>query len=162
MYGTELSSVPFFYAILHPLIMDPFSQFDWTTFLQQVGTNPFQAMGFFLLNGGWIALVFVILWGVVLCGKNISRTSSIPGRRSSSWQSISRACMNRVRAPWKTCSPISPAHLLQLLDGRMDPREDAGHDLDGVDLHRWPGPIYHPHDTRDARSGRSGHLLAVR
>ncbi|MFZ2804248.1 MAG: hypothetical protein WA001_03420 [Patescibacteria group bacterium] len=44
--------------------MDLFFNFDWTTFLNSVGNNPFQAMLFFFLNGGWIILLLVMLWGV--------------------------------------------------------------------------------------------------
>lgn len=36
---------------------------DWS-FIDNVGDNPFQAMGFFLANGGWIFLVWAIGWGL--------------------------------------------------------------------------------------------------
>ena len=41
--------------------MDELFQFDWS-FIDRVGDNPFQAMLFFFLNGGWIAILFVFLW----------------------------------------------------------------------------------------------------
>ena len=41
--------------------MDELFQFDWS-FIDRVGANPFQAMLFFFLNGGWIAILFVFLW----------------------------------------------------------------------------------------------------
>lgn len=36
---------------------------DWS-FVDRIGDNPFIAMGFFLANGGWVVLLFVILWGI--------------------------------------------------------------------------------------------------
>lgn len=44
--------------------MDEFFNFDWS-FIDQIGDNPFIAMGFFLANGGWVVLVAVISWGCV-------------------------------------------------------------------------------------------------
>lgn len=42
--------------------MDEFFNIDWS-FIDQIGDNPFVAMGFFLANGGWIVLLIVMAWG---------------------------------------------------------------------------------------------------
>lgn len=44
--------------------MEDFFQFDWS-FIDRIGNNPFQAMWFFFLNGGWIAVLGVFLWAAV-------------------------------------------------------------------------------------------------
>lgn len=44
--------------------MEEFFQFDWS-FIDRVGDNPFQAMLFFFINGGWIALVYVFGWASI-------------------------------------------------------------------------------------------------
>lgn len=41
----------------------PFLTFDVDAFLTIAGTNPFWAMGYLFLKGGWIVILFVILWG---------------------------------------------------------------------------------------------------
>jgi len=41
--------------------MDEFFNIDWS-FIDQIGDNPFIAMGFFLANGGWLILLFVFGW----------------------------------------------------------------------------------------------------
>lgn len=45
--------------------MDLLLNFDWDVFLDSVGNNPFQAMWFFFLNGGWIVLLIVMVWGAI-------------------------------------------------------------------------------------------------
>lgn len=42
--------------------MDEFFNIDWS-FIDQIGDNPFIAMGFFLANGGWVVLLVVLAWG---------------------------------------------------------------------------------------------------
>ena len=42
--------------------MDQFFNIDWS-FIDQIGDNPFIAMGFFLASGGWIILLIVLAWG---------------------------------------------------------------------------------------------------
>ncbi len=39
--------------------------FDWTAFIAQIGNNPFQAMFFLLINGGWLILLWFALWVTV-------------------------------------------------------------------------------------------------
>lgn len=45
--------------------MDEFFQFDWS-FVDRVGDNPFQAMLFFLMNGGWLALLIFFSWASIM------------------------------------------------------------------------------------------------
>ena len=44
--------------------MDQLFQIDWS-FVGQVGNNPFQAMLFFFISGGWIIFVLIMLWAVI-------------------------------------------------------------------------------------------------
>lgn len=37
--------------------------FDWESFVVLAGRNPFSAMLYFTMHGGWIVLVWLILWG---------------------------------------------------------------------------------------------------
>lgn len=46
--------------------MDEYLQFDWQTFFDTVGTNPFQAMWFFFSHGGWVIFIAVFLWAIVI------------------------------------------------------------------------------------------------
>jgi len=45
--------------------MDLLLNFDWIAFLDSVGNNPFQAMWFFFLNGGWILILWALGWGAL-------------------------------------------------------------------------------------------------
>ncbi len=46
--------------------MDQFFNFDWQTFLDTVGTNPFMAMWFFFSHGGWILFVAFLIWAIAV------------------------------------------------------------------------------------------------
>lgn len=37
-------------------------RFDWETFVYRAGSDPFSAMGYLFLHGGWILFVWLILW----------------------------------------------------------------------------------------------------
>jgi hypothetical protein len=45
--------------------MDFLFNFDWNAFLAGIGNNPFQAMLFFFLNGGWIFILWALGWGAI-------------------------------------------------------------------------------------------------
>lgn len=46
--------------------MDEYLQFDWQTFFDTVGTNPFAAMWFFFSRGGWAVFVAFFIWAFVM------------------------------------------------------------------------------------------------
>lgn len=45
--------------------LDQLLNFDWYAFLETAGDNPFEAMLFIFLRGGWIFVLWVLLWGAV-------------------------------------------------------------------------------------------------
>jgi hypothetical protein len=49
--------------------MDQLLNFDWS-FIDRIGDNPFVAMWFILLHGGWIIVLYVLLWGFVYLRKD--------------------------------------------------------------------------------------------
>lgn len=46
--------------------MDFFLNFDWNALIDRIGNNPFEAMWFLFINGGWIIFLIVIAWCAIL------------------------------------------------------------------------------------------------
>jgi len=53
--------------------MDQFFQFDWS-FIDRIGDNPFQAMLFFFLSGGWLVILVLLIWGAIMLRQDYVHT----------------------------------------------------------------------------------------
>ena len=50
--------------------MFDFTTFDWTDFLTNIGANPFIAMWFLFIHGGWIVFLIIFVWCAILLRKD--------------------------------------------------------------------------------------------